>query len=123
MKNIIKYFLLFLILSLLSFLYSQQNIDGKWHGSILLSGSDLEMFVTFKTDPDSLRATIDIPVQGAKDLKLIHCSQSADKVHFELQAFSLAVFDGHFSNDSIVGDFTQSIYTGTFYLVRGEKKI
>lgn len=123
MSKLIKYLFLLIILSQLHFLYSQPSIDGKWHGSILLSGSDLEIFVTFKTDPDSLRGTIDIPVQGAKDLKLTDCYYSTDKVHFELQAFSLAVFDGYFSNDSIAGDFTQSIYTGTFYLVRGEKKL
>ena len=86
-------------------------------------GGELGIFVKFNTQPDSLHATIDIPQQGAKDLKLIHVSYSSSKVYFELPSgASLAVFDGSLSNDSIKGLFTQSGLSGTFYLIRGEEQ-
>lgn len=86
-------------------------------------GGELGIFVKFNTQPDSLHATIDIPQQGAKDLKLIHVLNSSSKVYFELPAGqSLAVFDGFISNDSIKGIFTQSGLSGSFYLIRGEEQ-
>jgi pimeloyl-ACP methyl ester carboxylesterase len=103
--------------------YSQETLDGKWEGKIVIMGTELEMAVNFKTDPDSIRGTIDIITQGAKDLPLIHISHSAPKVYFELPAGqTLAVFDGSMNADSISGRFTQAGAEGTFVLRKATGK-
>ncbi len=76
----------------------------------------------FKTDPDSIRGTIDIPVQGVKEMKLIHISSVDGKVYFELASpVAVAIFEGIFSNDSLKGKFMQAGMEGTFYLVKSVK--
>ncbi len=66
-------------------------------------------------------ATIDIPQQGAKGLKLVNVRLQDSNVHFELPAGpGLAVFDGVVKENVITGDFTQAGMKGTFVLKRGE---
>jgi dienelactone hydrolase len=124
MKNIItKLAALLLFLFFIHTSYPQQTIDGSWSGAISIMGSELGIDVRFKTDTDSLRATIDIPQQNAKDLKLIHVEYTSPKVYFELPAgTSTAVFDGKLEGDSIKGKFTQAGMEGEFHLVKGELK-
>jgi pimeloyl-ACP methyl ester carboxylesterase len=99
-----------------------QSIDGAWKGSIGIMGQELDIMVNLETGPDSIRGTIDIPPQNAKDLKLIHISFSSPKVYFELPAGpGLAVFDGELQGDSITGKFTQSGLEGTFRILRTEE--
>lgn len=124
MKNIItKITLLILFLFILHPAYSQQTIDGSWSGKIDIMGSSLGIDVKFKTETDSIRGTIDIPEQSAKDVKLIHIEFTPPKVYFELPAGqSLAVFDGKLKSDSIKGKFTQSGIEGTFTLQKTKRK-
>ncbi len=116
MKNIIiKLFSLILFLFLIHPSYSQQKIDGSWSGAILIMGTELGIDVKLKTETDSIKGTIDIPQQNAKDLKLIHISFTPPKVYFELPAgSSTAVFDGELQTDSITGKFLQSGLEGKF---------
>ncbi len=124
MKRLFIILFIFILIPVHANLSQPQSIDGSWKGSISILGTELQIFVKFNTEPDSLHATIDIPQQGAKDLKLVHVVYSLPGVHFELPAGqSVAVFDGDFANDSIKGAFTQSGLNGAFYLIRGEEII
>lgn len=103
--------------------FAQQSIDGHWSGSIGIMGMQLDINVNLKTEADSIRGTIDIPQQSAKDLKLIHITYTEPKIYFELPAGpGLAVFDGALQADSISGKFTQAGIEGTFILKRSEFK-
>jgi pimeloyl-ACP methyl ester carboxylesterase len=119
-KHIVKFILFSLILLLSHPVFSQPKLDGSWTGKIDIMGSPLGIDVKFKTDTDSIRGTIDIPEQGAKDLKLIHISYISPKIYFELPAGpGLAVFDGKLDGDSITGKFLQAGIEGVFSLSKG----
>jgi pimeloyl-ACP methyl ester carboxylesterase len=121
--NRIKYLFFIFTLVYCGNVYSQSAIEGHWEGAINVFGNSLGIKVNFKNDADSLRGTIDIPQQNAKDLKLIHCSLKNTKVYFELPAGpGLAVFDGLLFGDSMAGYFTQAGFAGKFYLKKGELK-
>ncbi len=105
--------------------FSQTEIDGKWEGAIDIMGTELFIVVKFTSDNEKLRATIDIPQQGATNLPLANVrypdNHRDDSVYFELPAGpGLAVFDGTLEDDEITGRFTQAGISGTFYLNRGE---
>ena len=103
--------------------FAQPKVDGHWEGAITLFGNDLGIKVNFKTDPDSIRGTIDIPQQNAKDRNLIHIQLVLNKFSFDLPVKpSGATFDGIIKDDSITGSFAQASFKGTFYLIRGELK-
>lgn len=117
MKNLFSKTCLFLLfLFLFNPVYSQPKLDGSWSGNIQIMGSELAIDIKFKTEPDSIRGTIDIPQQNAKDLKLTHISFDAPKVYFELSAATAAVFEGELQADSITGKFLQAGMEGKFYL-------
>jgi uncharacterized protein len=98
---------------------SQPKLAGDWYGAIALPGVNLGMIVHFAGPNDSLRATIDIPMQMAMGLRLTNVRASLPNVHFELPAGpGLAVFDGTLAGDSITGGFHQASITATFSLGR-----
>jgi pimeloyl-ACP methyl ester carboxylesterase len=112
---------LFLLIAFSAPVARPQSPDGPWRGAISVMGTELKIVVTYKTNGDSVSATIDIPQQGAKDLPLRNVSWRPPKAHFELPAGpGLAVFDGTIAGDSINGDFQQAGITGTFRLERGK---
>jgi len=118
----LKYFLFFLLFTT-SGLYTQTPIDGHWEGNISVGGSELGFKVNFKTDTDSLRGTMDIPMQQAENLRLIHCKYKGSNVYFELPSkLGLASFDGTLAGDSIFGNFAQGTIETKFILYRGEMK-
>ncbi len=92
---------------------------GLWAGAIRIIGTELKILVTFKSQGDSLSATIDIPQQMALGLPLTNVTWHPPKIHFELPAGpGLAVFDGTAWEDSMAGDFMQAGIRGTFRLQR-----
>jgi pimeloyl-ACP methyl ester carboxylesterase len=96
---------------------SQQSIDGRWEGAILVLGTELGFGVDFVTADTTLTATMDIPDQNAFNLPLLSVSFADPTVHFELLGGpGLAVFDGTVEGDSIGGAFTQAGINGTFWL-------
>jgi pimeloyl-ACP methyl ester carboxylesterase len=98
-------------------LQGQTAPSGRWEGAIVVLGSELGMSVDFTTGDSGLSATMDIPQQSAKGLPLRQVRYEAPTVHFELLGGpGLAVFEGTLDGDSIVGSFSQSGVTGTFYL-------
>ncbi len=100
---------------------AEQPIAGHWEGAISIMGQDLGIKVDFRSDATGLKASIDIPMQGAIGLPLTNVKFETPKVHFELPAGpGLAVFDGEMKGDQISGSFSQSGMTGTFQLKRAQ---
>lgn len=100
-------------------LRAQGNIVGHWEGAISVMGQELTVAVDVKTEAGGLKASIDIPQQGAAGVALTKVSYAPPKVHFELPAGpGLAVFDGELHGDSIWGDFSQAGISGKFHLVK-----
>jgi len=100
----------------------QQSIDGAWNGSLTVGPQTLRIAVRFTTGETGLRATIDIPQQGATGLQLQNVSYNDLRLYMELPAGpALAVFDGRQVGDSIGGAFTQSGLSGTFFLKRSSQ--
>ena len=100
----------------------QQSIDGAWNGSLTVGPQTLRITVRFTTGETGLRATIDIPQQGANGLQLKNVSYDDTRVYMELPAGpTLAVFDGRHVGDSIGGTFTQAGLSGTFFLKRSSQ--
>lgn len=95
------------------------GIEGRWEGSLTALGQELEFSVTFDAAMSPLAARIDIPAQGARELRLQNVSFVPPRVHFELTAGpGLAVWDGLLRGEAIEGQFTQSGVVGTFNLSR-----
>ena len=100
----------------------QQSIDGAWNGSLTIGPQTLRITVHFTTGETGLRATIDIPQQGATGVQLQNVSYDDSRVYMELPAGpGLAVFDGRQVGDSIGGAFTQAGLGGTFFLKRSSQ--
>ncbi len=118
MRHVISFILLSLVP--LFPVVAQHSVVGQWEGSIVLVGGRLGIAVEFSDAGDSLKATIDIPQQGAMGLRLINVMCRPPRLHFELPAGpGLAIFDGTVTGDSAYGDFRQAGFTGTFSLRRG----
>jgi hypothetical protein len=101
---------------------AQFAIAGDWVGAIELPGLNLGVVLHFSGTNDSLRATIDIPMQLAQGLPLKNVRFALPVVHFELPAGpGLALFDGTMAGDSITGDFQQGNVSARFFLHRGGK--
>jgi len=95
--------------------FSKKNVSGSWLGNLSAGGTELRVvFNVILIEKDSLKATLDSPDQGAKD---IPCGQ----VTFDKQKLVILapVINGEFSgalkNDSTLeGTWTQN--GGTFPL-------
>ncbi len=95
--------------------------EGHWEGSLLVGGSELGIALDFAADGDSLRGTIDIPVQGAAGLALSDLRQSGDSLSFDLQAGpGVASFRGVLTDSVLSGTFDQAGYAGIFSVSRSE---
>jgi len=98
----------------------EAGIEGRWEGDLTILGQELGFSVEFTRADGELSAKIDIPVQNAMGLDLIHVTGDGAKVHFELQAGpGLAVWDGTRDGEVIEGAFTQGGARGTFRVERG----
>ena len=96
---------------------AQGSPSGAWAGAIAIMGQKLEMVVTFSGEGAGLKATIDIPQQGATGLPLTNVKADGAIVHFELKAGpGMAVFEGERKGDAISGTFEQAGMKGTFEL-------
>ena len=100
-----------------------ETLAGSWEGAILIMGQELKFAVLFSGPEGELKASMDIPQQGAMGLPLTQVRRDGDKVHFELVAGpGVAVFDGIVAAGAIEGEFLQAGIKGTFRLVpRAEK--
>lgn len=114
-----------LFLILLPFLLAAQDAPaGDWEGAISIGGMNLGIAVHFSQVDAQLKATIDIPQQGAHNLPLQNVKFNQPQVYFELPAGpGLAVFDGIRKEDTIDGTFVQGAASGTFSLTPLKKTV
>lgn len=96
-----------------------EPILGEWEGAVLIADIELAMTVTFSMDADTLRASMDIPEQGASGLTLEGIQYDGRLVHFELDSpIGRAFYHGSLAGDKIEGSFRQGLNNGEFYLER-----
>ena len=76
-----------------------KDLEGDWTGTIQTPGSDFQVEIHFKNQPDNtLKATIDIPMQNAIDMPIDNVKQTGDKVEFGLK-IAHASFEGTLNKD------------------------
>jgi len=94
---------------------------GHWDGSILLPGTSLGIRVHLSRDEGGAwSGTIDIPMQGAKDLALSGIVVEGDSIVFAIAGVpGDPTFEGTLEDDRIAGPFSQSGQTFRFELTRG----
>jgi len=101
---------------------AQQPVSGRWEGAINLPGMDLGILVEFTPAGDSLKGTIDIPMQMAKGLQLHDVRKQEKAIQFALQAGpGIARFEGTLAGDSISGTFSQATVKCPFVLRRAKE--
>ena len=92
---------------------------GHWQGAISLMGIDLEIQVDFTGPADSLKGTIDIPMQGVDKWQLRDVQVRGDSVLFRMPAQGPpSSVRGIVRGDSIIGEFLQPPVTASLRLVR-----
>lgn len=97
----------------------QDSIDGRWEGSLTVSGTSLKNVVHFRTEDGVLTATLDIPPQNLYGYDLSEVSFDGVNVHFEgfADVNRKAVWDGALNEDGMItGTFEQLGMVGTFEL-------
>lgn len=108
--------------ALITIVYAQENsLIGEWHGSIKVSGQELEVTVEFLFEENQLIGFIDIPLQQAIDLPLEIISYDLYGISFEIKDVpGNPTFTGKLSDDSssLSGEFTQGGGTFSFSLSR-----
>jgi len=92
---------------------------GHWEGAISLMGIDLEIQVDFTGPADSLKGTIDIPMQGVDKWQLRDVQVRGDSVLFLMPAQGPpSSVRGVVRGDSITGLFLQPPITASLRLAR-----
>jgi hypothetical protein len=87
------------------------NLDGYWEGFVEHQGAKLVIKIEFKTEPDGVKAVIDIPDLYIHGYKLTNVRYESPSVRFELPlSREPDKFDGAFK-----GEFIEGSYSGRFY--------
>jgi hypothetical protein len=82
-------------------LQSQSDITGSWHGLLKIQSLQLRLVFNVKIVDGSLKASMDSPDQGAKDIPV-------DKISYEENQLKLSVksagitYEGLFDSDHII---------------------
>jgi len=88
---------------------------GYWDGSIALLGTAVGIRVHFGHEDGAWTGTIDIPMQGARDLPLDNIVVSGDSITFAIAGVpGNPTFNGALDGDTIAGPFSQSGQTFSF---------
>lgn len=122
MKKFCSIFLCVLLtLPIVAMPASDDSIEGKWEGVASAPPEpDIPFSVTFETDGDVLKATMDIPSEGMTGLPLQDVSFDGKKLTFVVPVPEAAVnCNAELQEDgSIAGTFEQMGQTGTFKMKR-----
>lgn len=100
---------------------AQEGAAAHWEGAIQTPGTALQVTVDLAMQDGAWKGAIDIPAQGATDLRLTGIAVRADSVRFSIQGVpGNPTFAGALSDDGAVlsGDFTQGGQTFPFRLER-----
>ena len=90
-------------------LAGQNSLQGIWEGGITVPGGQLKIIFKIDKTSDGYSGTLDIPQQGAKDLKLDPISQSGDSVSLTFSVGQITgLFTGNFDSETeISGNYSQ----------------
>jgi pimeloyl-ACP methyl ester carboxylesterase len=90
-------------------LFSQNSLQGIWEGGITVPGGQLKIIFKIDKTSDGYSGTLDIPQQGAKDLKLDPISQNGDSVSLTFSVGQITgLFTGNFDSETeISGNYSQ----------------
>jgi pimeloyl-ACP methyl ester carboxylesterase len=101
----------------------ESAFTGYWDGSIALPGTALGIRVYFGHEDGVWTGTIDIPMQGARDLPLDNIVVSGDSITFAIAGVpGNPTFNGVLDGDTIAGPFSQGGQTFSFELARGTEE-
>lgn len=117
--------LLMLFVSILSFntLFAQINFAGSWHGT-LNGAKDLKVaFNITGEDNNNLKATLDVPMQGAKDMPCDGVSVSTDTITVNMKSINGEYVGKLIEVNKIGGMWTQNGLSIPLVLRRMEGKI
>lgn len=96
------------------------GLSGIWHGAIELPTGELAVEVELAEAAAGWTGTIDIPVQGAKGLKLEPVTVERGRVKFTIAGVpGSPTFDGQLGDGEISGTFTQGAASLPFRLTPG----
>jgi alpha-beta hydrolase superfamily lysophospholipase len=122
-----KYLFFFALLIFSSIHFSMAQPSGQYLGEISIMGQTVPIEVEFnKSASDELAGSLSVPAQGAYGLKLSSLKYDENSFYFEVDTVRThMVFDGKYmsAQDSVYGKYTQSGYSGTFYLASEKKEI
>ena len=102
---------------------SAQDLTGSWNGVLKVSGTQLGVTIKVISENNHLRASLDVPVQGVKDLKAdsIWITDKNVTINFGLIK---SVYAGKLLNDSTLnGEWQQSGFKIPLDLKKGDSKI
>ena len=99
---------------------AQYSLTGVWEGGITIPGGTLEIIFKVEGEQGNYSGTIDIPQQGARNLRLSTVTQNADSATFTFSAGAVTgTFSGVFESESkISGTYTQGPGVTTFSIER-----
>lgn len=115
-----KRILTFLILAFQALALAAQTPVGYWRGSVDVNGVSLELCFDILQTADGFSASLDVPAQGARGIKV-------DKVEFDGLKIALGIkaigasFEGMYIADMISGSFKQSGLELPLDLTRGKR--
>lgn len=100
---------------------SASSFAGYWDGSVKLPGMALDIHVHLTQGEDGAwSGTIDIPMQGAKDIPLSNITVAGGAISFAIAGVpGNPTFKGALDGDHIAGPFSQNGQTFPFELARG----
>jgi fermentation-respiration switch protein FrsA (DUF1100 family) len=92
-------------------LQSQSDITGSWHGLLKIQSLQLRLVFNIKNVDGSLKATMDSPDQGAKDIPVDQISYEGNQLKLSVKSAGIT-YEGLFDSDqNIKGTFKQGPYT------------
>lgn len=111
------------IVACLSVSYAEDRVAGHWEGQIEIPGQPIAVKIDLAINDGDWSGTIDIPIQGAKDLPLTDIrvveEDGSMRVKFSIRDVpGNPTFDGKLKDGAISGPFSQSGATFDFRLSR-----
>ncbi|WNC68688.1 hypothetical protein RI845_00735 [Thalassotalea nanhaiensis] len=107
--NLIKSTMVIAILTsvLLSFASSAANLAGQWKGNLEIGQQSVPIIFNVTQESDKLSATMDSPLQGAKDIPVKSVEVNGNKVAFNI-AVAGARYEASFEGGKLIGNWNQS---------------
>ncbi|MEL6536157.1 MAG: alpha/beta fold hydrolase, partial [Bacteroidota bacterium] len=97
-----------------------QDLSGTWKGTLEVSGTQLEVFFNLTKTDDAYSGTMDVPMQGAKDLPLDKVEVTGNGVTLGFSAAGITYEGEYQAGKGIVGTFNQGPMSESMNLTREE---